>query len=222
MAITQRLFETLRYALANDSGLTTPASSATTTTGTATSGTTALTLTSTTSFSAGHGVTVANAGVGGGDMVTWITAINGSVATLHDTVITTITTQTISHNDSFCVLPKFIVPVTGNKPAGYPAIDLRLEVWEEYDFRDSTKGEFHAYIYVQSEPGGIGQPLTRLNMIADRIHALYHRQEESISNAAIRMQGLVEVHKTGIIPEIDISETTHSQHLRYEVLANLA
>jgi len=222
MAITQRLFETLRYRLAGDPGLTTPASSATTTTGTASVGSADLTLAATTSFSVGHGLTVANAGTGGGVLETWITAINGSVATLHDKVITEVTAQAVSHNDAFCVLPARIVPVDGNKPAGYPTIALGLEVAEENDFRNSTSGELHLYIYVQSEPGGAGQPMTRLNMIADRVHALYHRQESPISNAAIRIQALIERNKSIMIPEIDISETTHSQHLRYEVMANLA
>lgn len=222
MAITQRLFEALRYQLANDSGLTTKADSNAGTTGTASAGSDALTLASTTSFSVGHGLSVTNAGTGGGTLTTWITALDGSVATLHDKVITAITSQAVSHDDRFCVAAAQIIPATGNKPVAFPSIVLRLEVAENNDFRYTTAGELFIYVYTQSEPGSAGQPTTRLNMIADRIHALYHRQESAISNAALRMQMFIEVFKSGIVPETDISETTHSQFLRYEVMANLA
>jgi len=222
MALTQRLFETLRYRLASDSGLTTPASSSVATTGTGTAGSASLTVASATSFSVGHGILVANAGTGGGDLATWITAIASTVFTLHDKIITEVTAQAVTHDDRFCVPAAQIIPATGNLPVVFPCIVLRLEGAEGYDFRYTTAGELFIFIYVQSEPGGSGYPLTRLNMIADRIYALYHRQEDVISNAAVRMQGLVEVFKSGTIPESDISETTHSQALRYEVMANIA
>lgn len=222
MAITQRLFETLQYRLESDSGLTTPSGSSTTTTGTASAGSASLTLASVASFSVGHGILVANAGVGGNDLLTWITAVNGSVVTLHDKVITEVTAQAVSHDDSFCVLPAQIKPTLGNRPAVFPCITYRLQVVGRSGFPDATEGELFIYIYVQSEPRGGGLPATRLNMIADRIHALYHRQESTISNAAIRIQLLIEDFKSGVMAETEISETTHFQHLRYEVMANLA
>jgi len=83
-------------------------------------------------------------------------------------------------------------------------------------------GDLSLFVYVQSEPGGVGQPVTTINLICDRIKSLLHKQEESISNAAIRVGALREALRIGTIPEIDISETTHSQAMRYEYIVNLA
>ena len=222
MAIGQLIFEALRYRLASDSGLTTTSGSAVTTTGTASSGSNSLTVVSATSYSVGHGIYVANAGTGGGTLSTWITAIAGTVFTLKDKVITNVTAQAVSHDDRAIVLASRIIPASGNLVTTFPSIVMRMDGSNAWDFNDSQSGELFLYVYVQSEPGSVGQPLTVLNLISDRIKALYHRQEESISNAAIRVQGLREIFKSGVIPEIDISETTHSQALRYEYIVNLA
>jgi len=222
MAIGQLTFEAFRWALANDSGLTTAANSSTTTTGTASAGSAELTVAATTSFSVGHGVKVDNAGTGGGPLATWITAINGSVFTLKDKVITQVTSQAVSHDDRGVVIANNIIPATGNLPAAFPAIVIRMSGAEGFDFSNSMSGELSLFVYTQSEPRSSGQPMTILNLICDRIKSLLHRQEEGISNAAIRVQALREDFRNGVIPEIDVSETTHSQALRYEYIVNLA
>lgn len=222
MAITQRTFEAFRYALAGDSGLTTPASSIVSTTGTASAGDSTITVDAATSFSAGHGIYIANAGTGAGTLATWITSIDDTVFTLHDKVITDVTAQAVTHDDRGVVPANNIIPADGNLPVVFPAIVMRLEGSEGWDFSNSMSGELSIYVYVQSEPMGTGQPVTTLNLICDRVKSLLHKQEESISNAAIRVGALREVYKSGVIPETDISETTHSQALRYEFIVNLA
>jgi len=222
MAIGQLTFEALRWALANDGGLTTPANSSVTTTGTATLGATTITVAATTSFSVGHGIKIDNAGTGGSTLATWITAINSLVLTINDKIITAVTGQAVSHDDRAVVPANQIIPLTGNLPALFPTIVLGMSGAEAWDFSDSMSGELSIFVYMQSEPRASGQPMTRLNLISDRIKSILHKQEESISNGAIRVQGLREVFRNIVIPEIDISETTHSQALRYEYIVNLA
>jgi len=222
MAIGQLTFEAFRWAMANDSGLTTPANSSVTTTGTATLGATTITVAATTSFSVGHGIKIDNAGTGGSTLATWITAINSLVLTINDKIITAVTGQAVSHDDRAVVPANNIIPADGNLPASFPAIVMRLSGAEGFDFSNSMSGELSLFVYVQSEPGGTGQPATRTNLICDRIKSLLHKQEASISNAAIRVGALREALRVGTIPEIDISETTHSQALRYEYIVNLA
>lgn len=222
MAIGQLTFEALRWALANDSGLTTAANSGTTTTGTGSAGSVELTVAATTSFSVGHGVKVDNAGTGGSTLATWITAINSLVLTLNDKIITAVISQAVLHDDRAIVPANEIVPATKNLPVRFPTIVLRMTGAEGWDFSDSMSGELSVFSYIQSEPRKTGQPTTVLNLISDRIKSILHKQEESISNGAIRVQGLREVFRNEVIPEIDISETTHSQALRYEYIVNLA
>lgn len=222
MGITQLTFEAVRYRLASDTGLTTPSESTTTTTGGITEGTYALTVASAASFSAGHGISIAGAGTGGGRLLTWIESVNGAVLTLHEKAVTTVTGAVVSHDDRFVVEADQIQPADGNLPAVFPCIQIRMNGAEGYDFTGTLVGEFNLYVYYQSEPWSIGQPLTVLNLICDRIKDLLHIQGDSISNAAIFIQILREVYKSGVVPETDISETTHSQAMRYEFLSNIA
>lgn len=221
MSVTQLTFEAIRGQLATDSGLTTASGSEVTTTGSITSGTNTLTVASVTSFSAGHGIKIAGAGTGGGELATWIESITGSVFTLHAKAIGTVTDAAVSHDDRAVVAASEILPAGANFPAEFPAIAIRQDGAVGYNFPDTLSGMLFLYIYYQSEPGGTGQPLTVLNLIADRIRDLLHGSEDDISNASLRIDVLREVFKSGLIPEIDISETTHSQAVHYEYMSQL-
>jgi len=222
MPIHQLTFEALRYRLASDSGLTTAAGSSVTTTGSMTAGTAALTVASSTSFSAGHGVLVTDAGTGGAKLATWIESIAGSVFTLHDQAVNTVSSVAVEHDDRGIVIANNIIPSYGNLPVSFPTIAITMSGAIGNDFSNSDAGDLMLYVYYQSEPGSTGQPLIVLNLISGRIRDLFHKHEEDISNGSIRVQKMWEMFKSGIIPEIDISETTHSQALRYEYMVNVA
>jgi len=222
MSITQLTFEAISEELATDSGLTTASGSEVTTTGNMTAGSTDLTVASATSYSAGHGICIAGAGTSGGRYVSWIESIAGTVLTLKSKAVTTVTGAAVSHDDRFVVAANQIQPSSGNLPAVFPCIQVRMDGGEGSDFNNSMSGDVYFHIYYQSEPGSSGQPNLVLNMICDRIKDLLHDQENTISNSAVRIQLLREAFKSGVIPESDISETTHSQTLRYELMSNIA
>jgi len=222
MPIHQLTFEALRYRLASDSGLTTAAGSSVTTTGSMTAGDAALTVAATTSFSAGHGILVTDAGTGGGRLATWIESIAGSVFTLHDQAVNTVSSVAVEHDDRGVVIANNIIPSYGNLPVAFPTIAMRMDGGIGNEFSNSLAGDLYLYTYVQSEPGSVGQPMTILNLICGRIRDLLHKHEEDISNGSIRVQKMWEMFVSGVVPEIDISETTHSQALRYEFMVNVA
>ncbi len=222
MAITQQTFETIRTALASDTGFTTASGSTTATTGGITQGTVVLTVASASTWSAGHGIRIAGAGIGGGRLLTWVESINGTELTLHSQAATTVVAAAVTHDDRFVIAANQIKPASGSLPVVFPCCDIRMSGAEGSDFNDSSAGEVYIYLYYQSEPGSTGQPLTVLNMMADRVKDLLHKKENNISNAAVRIQLMREAYKSGIIPEEDISETTHSQAIRYKYMSNIA
>jgi len=221
MSVTQSTFEAIRGRLATDSGLTTSSGSEVTTTGSITSGTDTLTVASPTSFSAGHGIKIAGAGTGGGELATWIESINGSVFTLHTKAVETVSGAAVSHDDRAVVAASAIRAAGVSLPAVFPAIAMRLDGAVGYNFPNTLSGMCFLFIYYQSGPGSKGQPLTALNLIADRIRELLHQKENDISNASLRIDVLREVFKSGLIPEIDIPEATHSQAVHYEYMSQL-
>ena len=222
MAITQQTFEAIRAALATDTGFTTASGSSVTTTGAITQGTATLVVASATSWSVGQGIRVAGAGTSGGRLLTWIESIAGTTFTLHTQAVTTVGAGAVSHDDRFVIAANQIKPAAGNLPVVFPCCEIRLSGAEGSDFDNSSAGECYIYLYYQSEPGSTGQPLTVLNLLADRVKDLLHKQEDSLSNAALRIQLMRQVFQSGIIPEEDISETTHSQAIRYEYMSNVA
>lgn len=222
MAITQQTFETIRTALSTDTGFTTASGSSTATTGGITQGTYTLTVASASTWSAGHGIRVAGAGIGGGRLLTWVESIDSLELTLHSQAATTVVSAAVTHDDRFVIEADQIKPASGNLPVAFPCCEIRMDGAEGSDFNDSSSGEIYFYLYYQSEPGSTGQPLTVLNIMADRVKDLLHKKENAISNAAVRIQLMREVYKSGIIPEEDISETTHSQAIRYEYMSHIA
>lgn len=74
----------------------------TTTSGTNNSGQNILNVASATGWAVGMGIAVQNAGTGGNtELISYVTAINGTAFTLHDNLVTTITTgQTVNHDDT--------------------------------------------------------------------------------------------------------------------------
>jgi len=220
MPLNQLTFEAVSEALAADTGLTTAASSSVATTGGITSGSTVLTVASATSFSAGHGITVAEAGTVGGRMVTWIESIDGLDLTLHDKAVCTVVAKAVTHDDRAVVLARNIRPAYGNLPVAFPAINITMEGAIGNDFPGSDTGDFTFYVYCQSEPRSTGQPNTVLNLISARIRALLHDKAGNLTNGAISIQKMWEVYRSPIIPAPEISETTHSQALRYEYIVN--
>lgn len=221
MSVTQLTFEALRAQLISDTGLTTESGSTTTTTGSITAGSNDLTVASASSFSAGHGISIAGAGTGGGALITWIESIDGLVFTLHTKAVTSVSGAAISHDDRFVVAANNILPAGATRPARFPCIALRMDGAIGGNFSNFLSGMYFLYAYYQSEPGHRGQPLTVLNLICDRVRALLHHKEDDISNAALRIQVLIEVFKSGIVPEIDIPQTTHSQAMHYEFASQL-
>ena len=222
MPLNLQIFDAVRNALAGDSGLTTSSGSTTTTTGSITAGTAELTVASATSYSAGHGIQVSEAGTAGGTLSTWIKSIDGTVLTLYDKAVNTVVAKTVEHDDRAVVPADNILPSFGNLPVSFPTIGITQSGAIGNDFLGSDKGEFMMYVYVQSEPGTKGQPLTVLNLISGRIRALLHRGEGGVSNSGIRSQGLIEQYRSPVMAEPDISETTHFQALRYEYLVTIA
>ena len=223
MPLNLLIAEAIRNTLADDSGLTTSSGSTTETTGSITAGTKELTVASATSYSAGHGILVTDAGTSDGKLITWIESIAGSVFTLHDQAVNTVSSVVVEHDDRAVVAANDILPSFGNFPIDdCPAIRIVHSGGIGNDFSNTDAGEFMIYVYVQSEPGSTGQSFTVLNLISGRIRDLLHRQEGGITNGSINIQMLIEVFRSGIIPESDISETTHSQALRYEYMANMA
>lgn len=221
MSVTLLTFEAIRGRLVADSGLVTASGSDTTTTGGITGGADALVVASATSFSVGHGVTVAGAGTGGGDLATWITAIDGVTFTLHSKAVNTVVAAAVSHDDRAVIPAANILPQYGSKPVVFPCIGIRMDGAIGNSFADTLDGKLYIGAYVQSEPGETGQPLTVLNLICDRIKELLHRHENDISNAALQIDALIETFKTGMMPEIEISERTHSQTMTYDYMSQL-
>lgn len=220
MPLNQLIFEAVRNTLAGDSGLTTSSGSTTETTGSITAGTTALTVASATSYSAGHGILVTDAGTAAGKLATWIESIAGSVFTLHDKAVNTVSSVVVEHDDRAIVAANNILPSYGNLPAAFPAIGITQSGAIGNDFPGSDSGEFMFSVYYESEPGTVGQPATVLNLIAGRIRDLLHRHEKDISNSSISVQFLIEAYRSPIMAEPDISETTHFQAIRYEYIVN--
>lgn len=219
MSLTQVTFETMREALASDTGLTTPSGSTTTTTGSITQGTNTLTVANATSFSAGHGISIAGAGVGGNRLYTWIDSIDGTEFTLRIKAVQSVSGAAVIHDDRFVVPSAQILPVRPNRKAVFPALALRMDGAAGNNFPDLLSGMYFIYAYYQSEPGSSGQPSTVLNLICDRVGSILHKREDDISNEAVRIQIMREIFKSGIILEDDISETTHSQAMHYEYLS---
>ena len=220
MPLSNLTFESIYYRLISDSGLVTAANSFVTTTGGITAGTAVLTVASATSFSAGHGLTIAEAGTGGGKLVTWIASIDGLDFTLYDKAVNTVVAKAVEHDDRAVVPARNILATYGNLPVRLPAIDIAQSGAIGNDFPDSDRGEITFYVYHQSEPGSAGEPNTVLSLIAARVRDLMHRNEDNIANSGIRTQIMMEVNRSPIMTEPDISETTHFQALRYEYLVN--
>ncbi len=221
MSVTLLTFEAIRARLVADSGLVTPSGSSTTTTGGITGGSTSLVVASAASFSVGHGIKVAGAGTGGGNLTTWITAIDGLTFTLHAKAVGTVSGAAVSHDDRAVVAASAIIPQFGSKPVVFPCIGIRMDGAIGNDFENTLAGKLYIGAYVQSERNDPGQPMTILSLICDRIQTLLHRHETDISNAALQMDVMIEGFKTGMIPEIEISETTHSQTMTYDYMSQL-
>jgi len=220
MPLNQLTFETVTETLAANTGLTTASGSSVATTGGITSGSTVLTVASATSYTAGHGIVVAEAGTVGGRMVTWIDSIDGLELTLHDKAVSTVVAKAVTHDDRAVVLARNIRPAYGNLPVAFPAINITMEGATGNSAPGSDTGDFMFYVYCQSEPGSTGQPNTVLNLISGRIRDLLHNKESNLTNGAISIQKMWEVYRSSIIPAPEISETTHSQALRYEYIVN--
>lgn len=221
MSVTQLTFEAIRDRLVSDSGLVTSSGSSTTTTGGITLGTNSLVVASASSFSVGHGITVAGAGTGGGVLTTWITAIDGVTFTLFAKAVTTVVAAVVSHDDRAVIAASAIIPQYGSKPVVFPCIGIRMDGGIGNDFSNTQAGTLYLGAYVQSERGKTGQPSTVLNLICDRIRELLHRHETDLSNAALNVDVMIERFKTGVMPEVDISETTHSQTMTYTYMSQL-
>ncbi len=221
MSVTLLTFEAIRERLVADSGLVTASDSSRTTTGGITGGQDALVVSSATSFSVGHGIKVAGAGTGGGDLVSWITAINGVTFTLHAKAVNTVSGAVVSHDDRAVVPASAIIPQYGSKPVVFPCIGIRMDGAIGNAFANTLSGTLYIGAYVQSEPGETGQPLAVLNLICDRIKELLHRHENDMSNAALQVDALIETFKTGMIPEVEISEKTHSQTMTNNYMSQL-
>lgn len=220
MPLSNLTFESVRYRLVNDSGLVTTANSFVTTTGGITAGLAVLTVASASSFSAGHGIAIAEAGVGGGPLETWIESIDGLEFTLHDQAVNTVIAKAVEHDDQAVVPARNILASYGNLPVRLPAIFIAQAGAIGNNFPDSDTGEITFYVYHQSEPGNKGEPNTVLSLIAARIRDLIHRHERDISNSGIRVQIMMEVYRSLIMVEPGLPETTHFQALRYEYLVN--
>lgn len=80
------------------------AATTTTTTGTITSGTNSLVVASASGWSVGMGIAIKNAGTGGTtEHITYITNIVGTTFTLNDNAISSVTGQTVYHDDTRCL-----------------------------------------------------------------------------------------------------------------------
>lgn len=226
MPLNLLISEAIRNVLAGDSGLTTSSGSTTETTGSMTAGTKTLTVASTTSYSAGHGILITDAGTAGSKLPTWIESIAGSVFTLHDQAVNTVSGVVVEHDDRAIVPANNILPAFGNLPlkrSEFPAIRITQSGAIGNDFPDSDRGEFTFYVYYQSEPGGAGgQVYAVLSLISGRIRDLLHSHEGDVTNSSVRSQILREQYRSPIMVEPDIPETTHFQALRYEYLVNVA
>ena len=198
MSVTLLTFEAIRARLVADSGLVTTSGSDTATTGGITGGDNSLVVASATSFAVGHGVVVAGAGTGGGDLATWITAIDGVTFTLHSKAVNTVVAAVVSHDDRAVIPAANIIPQFGSKPVAFPCIGIRMDGAIGNSFADTLNGK-----------------------ICDRVKELLHRHENDISNAALQIDALIETFKTGMMPEIEISERTHSQTMTYDYMSQL-
>lgn len=221
MSVTQLTFEAIRARLVADSGLVTASGSSTTTTGSITGGQNTLVVASATSFSVGHGIKIAGAGTASGVLSTWITAIDGVNFTLHSKAVNTVSGAAVSHDDRAVIPASAIIPQYGSKPVVFPCIGIRMDGAIGNDFANSLAGKLYIGAYIQSEPGKTGQPNEVLNLICDRVRELLHRQEINISNLALNIDVMMEVFKTGMIPETEMSERTHSQTMTYNYLSQL-
>ncbi len=221
MSITLLTFEAIRGRLAADSGLVTPSGSSTTTTGGITGGQDILVVASGTSFAVGHGIKIAGAGTSDGDLTTWITAIDGVTLTLFVKAVNTVVAAVVSHDDRAVVAASAIIPQFGSKPVVFPCIGIRMDGAIGNDFPNTLSGKLYIGAYIQSEPGETGQPSEVLSLICDRIKGLLHRHETDISNAALNIDVLMETFKTGMIPETEMSERTHSQTMTYDYMSQL-
>jgi len=221
MSVTQLTYEAIRARLVGSSGLVTASGSSTATTGGVTAGQNSLVVASATSFEVGHGITVAGAGTGGGALSTWITAIDGVTFTLHVKAINTVSEAAVSHDDRAVVAADAIIPQHGNQPAVFPCIGIRMDGAIGDDFANSLSGKLYLGAYVQSDPEESEKPLKVLNLICDRVRELLHKQETNISNAALKIDVMREGFKTGMLAEVEISETTHSQTMTYDYMSQL-
>jgi hypothetical protein len=221
MSVTLLTFEAIRARLVADSGLVTASGSSTTTTGGITAGQNSLVVASASTFSVGHGICVAGAGTGGGNLITWITAISGSTLVLFAKAVTTVVGAVVSHDDRAVVAASAIIPQYGSKPVVFPCIGIRMDGAIGNDFANTLAGKLYIGAYVQSERGQTGQPATVLNLICDRIRELLHRHETDLSNSALNVDVMIERFKTGVMPEVEISETTHSQTMTYDYMSQL-
>lgn len=222
MSVTLLTFEAIRMRLASDSGLVTASGSTTATTGGITGGQNALVVAASTSFAVGHGIKIVGAGTDGNDLLTWITAIDGTTFTLFAKAVTTVVAAAVSHDDRAVIAASAIIPQYGNKPVVFPCLGIRMDGAIGGNFSKSLSGKLYIGAYVQSEPpADPGQPLTVLSLICDRVRELLHKQENNISNSALKMDVMREGFKTGMLPEIGISERTHSQTMTYDYMSQL-
>ncbi len=88
----------------------------TTTTGSITAGQTALTVASATGWSVGMGIAVHNAGTGGNtELITSVTAISGNVLTLAASAVSTVSGQTVYHDDTAAISAAIAAAMTTGK-----------------------------------------------------------------------------------------------------------
>lgn len=221
MSVTQLTFEAIRERLASDPGLVTGSGSETETTGGITGGQDSLVVASATSFTVGHGIQIAGAGTAGGILSTWITAIDGVTFTLHAKAVNTVVAAAVSHDDRAVVPAGNIIPQFGSQPVAFPCIGIRMDGAIGNEFANTLSGQLYIGAYLQSERDDTGQPMGVLSLICDRVKALLHRHENDISNSALRIDALLETFKTGMIPEPEMSERTHSQTMTYNYMSQL-
>ncbi len=221
MSLSELTFGAMRGRLTGSSGLVTASGSAVATTGGISAGSNSLVVASATSFSVGHGIKVAGAGTGGGDLATWITAIDGTTFTLYSKAVGTVVAALVSHDDRAVIAASAIIPQYGSKPVVFPCIGMRFDGAEGNTFRNTTSGKFYLSVFYQSEQGESGQPIEVLSLILDRIKALLHRNEVNMSNNAVQIDVMFESFRTGMFPEIQISEQTHSQTATYDYKSQL-
>ena len=221
MSLSLLTFGTVRARLVGNSGLVTASGSSTATTGSLSAGSNSLVVAAATSFSVGHGIKVAGAGIGGGDLATWITAIVGTTFTLNSKAVGTVVAAAVTHDDRAVIAAAAIIPQYGEKPVVFPCIGMRFDGAEGNTFRETMSGKLYVSVFYQSEPDETGQPAEVLSLMMDRIKSLLHRNEVNMSNDAVRIDMMVEGFRTGVLPEVNISETTHSQTATYDYKSQL-